>query len=252
MSGSNRELAQGKLDVLVIAAHPDDAEICVGGTILRLVDAGLRVGIVDITRGEMGTRGSAEDRDAETRAANDVMKIALRANLGLPDGRVASTVEARERLARTIREHAPDVVLAQHLDDLHPDHAASGRLAREAWYLSGLRRLAELDGGPQARRPARLLHFMGHVPFEPTLVVDIGPVWERKLSLIRCYSSQLAPAGDADRGQHFLFGADILSRMETRARFFGERIGVRYGEPLLSSGPLACGDPAAVLGLART
>jgi N-acetylglucosamine malate deacetylase 1 len=241
-----------KLDVLVIAAHPDDAEICVGGTILRLVDAGLRVGIVDATRGEMGTRGTAADRDAETRAANDLMRIAIRVNLGLPDGRVAPSIEDRERLARLIREHAPDVVLTQHLDDLHPDHAATGRLAREAWYVSGLRRLAELDGGPPARRPARLLHYMGHVPFDPTLVVDIGPVWERKLALIRCYASQLAPAGDGDRGQHFLFGSDILARMETRARFFGERIGARYGEPLLSDGPLACVDPSAVLGLART
>jgi bacillithiol biosynthesis deacetylase BshB1 len=240
------------LDVLVVAAHPDDAEICVGGTLLRMVDAGLRVGIVDVTRGEMGTRGTAEERDAETRAANESMGIALRANLGLPDGRVEVTLEAREALARVLREHGPDVVLAQHVDDLHPDHAATGRLAREAWYLSGLRRLAELDGGPPARRPRRLLHFMGHVPFEPTLVVDIGPVWERKLALIRCYASQLAPAGSGDRGQHFLFGADILSRMETRARFFGERIGVRYGEPLLSSGPLACGDPKAVLGLGGT
>ena len=241
-----------KLDVLVIAAHPDDAEICVGGTILRLVDSGLRVGIVDATRGEMGTRGTAADRDAETRAASDLMRIAMRANLGLPDGRVEASTEARERLARLIRDHAPDVVLAQHLDDLHPDHAATGRLAREAWYVSGRRRLAELDGGPPARRPARLLHFMGHVPFEPTLVVDVSAEWARKVEVIRCYASQLAARDAKDRGEHLLFGADILSRMETRARFFGERIGVRYGEPLLSNGPLACADPGAVLGLART
>jgi LmbE family N-acetylglucosaminyl deacetylase len=85
---------------------------------------------------------------------------------------------------------------------------------------------------------------MGHVPFEPTVVIDITPVWERKVELVRCYASQLAPSDARDRGQHFLFGADILGRMETRARFFGERIGRRYGEPLLSSGPLACSDPA--------
>ncbi len=232
-----------KLDALVIAAHPDDAEISVGGTILRLLDAGLRVGIVDLTRGEMGTRGSIEERDAETRAANLAMNIAARENLGLPDGRVENTLAARERLARLMREFAPDLVLAHHVDDLHPDHAATGRIAREAWYLSGLVRLAQLDGGPAARRPKRFLHFMGHVPFDPTLVVDIGPVWERKLALVRCYASQLAPTHDADRGEHFLFGADILSRMETRARFFGERIGARHGEPFLSVGPLAVTDP---------
>jgi len=228
-----------KLDALIVAAHPDDAEICVGGSILKLVDAGLRVGIVDVTRGEMGTRGTRAERDAETAAANQLMRLSARRNLELPDGRVQVNVEAREKLARVLREHAPEIVLAQHTEDLHPDHAATGRLAREAWYLSGLSRLAQLDGGPPAARPKRLYSFMGHVPFEPTLVVDIGDVWERKVALVRCYASQLAPAGDGDRGQHFLFGADILSRMETRARFFGERIGARVGEPLLAHGPLA-------------
>jgi bacillithiol biosynthesis deacetylase BshB1 len=235
-----------KLDVLVIAAHPDDAEISVGGTILRLARAGKKVGVVDLTRGEMGTRGTAEDRDRETNAATKLMKLAVRHNLELPDGRVEINVDARERLAGLIREHEPEVVLAQHTDDLHPDHMAAGELARLAWYLSGLARLAETPRAKatkSARRPLRLYHFMGHVPFEPTFVVDIGPVWEEKLALVRCYASQLAPANEDDRGQHFLFGADILARMETKARAFGERIGVRYGEPLLHRGPLPCFDP---------
>lgn len=236
-----------KLDVLVIAAHPDDAEICVGGTLLMLIDSGHTVGIVDVTRGEMGTRGTVEERAAETAAANVALGLSVRRNLGLPDGRVQVTPETRELLARVLREHSPTVVLAQHTDDLHPDHAATGRLAREAWYLSGLARLAELDGGPPARRARRFYHFMGHVPFEPSVVVDIGPVWERKLELVRCYASQLRPAQAGDRGEHFLFGADILSRMETRARFFGERVGARVGEPLLSVGPLALSDPSRLL-----
>ena len=235
-----------KLDVLVVAAHPDDAEISVGGTMLRLIEAGKRVGIVDLTRGEMGTRGTAEDRARETAAADRVLGVASRENLDFPDGRVEVTIDARERLAHAIRAHAPDVVLAHHVEDLHPDHAAAGLLARSAWYLAGLARLAARPGGAPvapARRPARLYHFMGHVPFEPTFVVDVGPVWERKLELVRCYASQLAPATSEDRGQHLLFGADILARMETKARTYGERIGVRYGEPLLHRGPLPCFDP---------
>jgi bacillithiol biosynthesis deacetylase BshB1 len=192
----------------------------------------------------MGTRGTVEERDAETHRANELMRLALRTNLGLPDGRVQVTVEAREQLARMLREYAPRIVLAQYTDDLHPDHAATGRLAREAWYLSGLARLAQIDGGAPAARAKRFFHFMGHVPFEPTLVVDIGSVWERKLELVRAYASQLEPAGAQDRGQHFLFGADILGRMETRARFFGERIGARVGEPLLALGPLAVNEPS--------
>jgi len=236
-----------KLDLLVVAAHPDDAEISVGGTMLLAAQAGKRVGVVDLTRGEMGTRGSVDDRDAETARATALLGLAVRRNLDLPAGRGQVTLDAREALSRLLRELQPEVVIAHHLDDLHPDHAAAGRLAREAWYLSGLRRLAERDGGPPATRPRRLLHFMSHVAFEPTLVVDIGPVWERKVELIRCYASQLEPEGPADRGQHFLFGADILGRIETKARTWGERIGVRYGEPLLSAGPLACSDPVGWL-----
>lgn len=236
-----------KLDLLVIAAHPDDAEICVAGTLLMARDAGLATGVVDVTRGEMGTRGTREDRDRETRAASELLGLAVRRNLELPDGRVEVSLQAREALARILREHRPTVVLAQHERDLHPDHAATGRLAREAWYLAGLRRLAEQDGAAAAARPKRFLSFMGHEPFEPGLVVDIGAVWERKLAVVRCYASQLSPGGAGDRGEHFLFGADILARMETRARTWGERIGARFGEPLLPLGPLACGDPAGWL-----
>jgi bacillithiol biosynthesis deacetylase BshB1 len=235
------------VDVLVVAAHPDDAEISVGGTLLRFVDAGRSVGIVDMTRGEMGTRGTAEDRGAETAAANALLGVAARENLELPDGRVEVTLEAREALARVIREHRPRLVLAHHEVDLHPDHAATGRLAREAWYLAGLRRLAERDGGPPAYRPPRLMHFMSHVAFEPTVVVDIGPVWERKLALVRCYATQLAPQGAEDRGEHFLFGSDIEQRVETKARTWGERIGATYGEPLVASAPLAVEDVERLL-----
>ena len=235
-----------RVDALVIAAHPDDAEISLGGTILRLIDAGRRVGVLDLTRGEMGTRGSKEDRDRETARATELLGLHFRENLGLSDGRVRDDVEAREAVARVLRRVRPDLVLAQHSVDLHPDHAACGRIAREAWYLSGLERLAQLDDGPPARRPRRLMYYMGHVPFEPTLVVDVGSVWERKLEVIRCYASQLEPSGAEDRGEHFLFGADILARAETKARFYGERIGVRYGEPLLHAGPLGVSDPLAL------
>lgn len=230
------------LDALVIAAHPDDAEISLGGTLLRLLDAGKRVGVLDLTRGEMGTRGTRADREAEVEAANRVLGLTWRGNLELADSRVEVTLENRERLARLLREHAPRLVFAQHTEDLHPDHAACGRLAREAWYLAGLARLAEADGGAGARRPRFLFHYMGHVPFEPSLVVDIGSVWTRKVELIRCYASQLAAQGASDKGQHLLFGADILARAETRARYYGERIGARHGEPLLHHGPLPAED----------
>ena len=233
-----------KLDALVLAAHPDDAEISLGGTILRMVDAGRAVGVLDLTRGEMGTRGTREDRDRETARASERLGLAWRENLELPDGRVAVDVETREALARVLRQTQPEALFAHHAIDLHPDHAACGELARAAWYLSGLKRLARLDGDEHpARRPRRLFHFMGHVPFEPTLVVDISEVWERKLEVVRCYASQVEPDGSGDTGAHFLFGADILERVHTKARYFGETIGCAFGEPLLHRGPLPVGDP---------
>jgi bacillithiol biosynthesis deacetylase BshB1 len=235
------------LDALVIAAHPDDAEISLGGTILELVDAKKRVGVLDLTRGEMGTRGSQADRDDETAAATRLLGLAWRGNLELGDSRVLVTPENRERLARVLREQAPRLVFAQHVEDLHPDHVACGQLAREAWYLSGLARVAERDGGGPARRPRFLFHYMGHVPFEPTLVVDVSAMWARKVEVIRCYASQLAPRDARDTGQHLLFGSDILARAETRARYFGERVGVKHGEPLLHRGPLPTLDLAAFL-----
>lgn len=235
-----------KLDAIVVAAHPDDAEISMGGTILKLVRSGRKVGIVDVTRGEMGTRGDRATRDAETAAASELMGLDARENLGLPDGRVEVTSEARERLAALFRRYRPEVVLAHHTEDLHPDHVAAGRLAREAWYLSGLARLAEEDGGPPARRPRRIFHFMSHLAGDPAFVIDVTPVWEEKVKLVSCYASQLVASGPEDDGSHFLFGANVLERMETKARYFGERIGVRYGEPLIHVGPFALEDPLVV------
>jgi len=236
------------LDVLIIAAHPDDAEISVGGTILKLVDMGRRVGICDVTHGEMGTRGSAEERASEAARASAALGLAARFNLSQPDGRVTVSIEAREALARLLREERPALVLAHHTEDLHPDHGATGLLARQAWYLSGLKRLAEIDGGAEAKRPPRLLHFAGHVPFEATFVVPIDEVFERKLEVIRCYVSQLSEQSAQDDGSHLLFGADILQRAQTKARYWGERIGCRFGEPLLHRGPLALEDPLGLGG----
>ena len=229
-----------RLDALVIAAHPDDAEISLGGTILRLTAAGLKVGVLDLTAGEMGSRGTGEDRAAEASEASELLGLSLRINLGLPDGRLVAGVEEREKVAAVLRAHRPDIVFAHSESDLHPDHVAAGRIAREAWYVCGLRRLAQLAGEEPAPRPRHLLRFMGHLAFEPTLVVDIDPVWTRKMAAIAAYSSQLT--SDSDDGSHFLFGADIAERVETKARYFGELIGARHGEPLQHEGPIPLGQ----------
>jgi len=232
-----------KLDVLAIAAHPDDAEISVGGMLARLVAAGRAVGVLDITRGELGSRGTRADRDVEAAAATRALGLVWRGNLEQPDGRVIATLEAREELARLMRHLQPELVLAHHELDPHPDHVAAGRLAREAWYLSGLRRLAERDAGPGARRPRRLARFMSHRRFDPTLVIDVSAHWPTKVAAVKAYSSQLRPEDASDDGRHLLYRADILERMETKGRAAGEMIGVAYGEPLLCEEPLSLDDP---------
>ncbi|HRV82364.1 MAG TPA: hypothetical protein P5218_13070, partial [Planctomycetota bacterium] len=151
------------------------------------------------------------------------------------------SIENREALAAIFRQTRPSVVIGHHVEDLHPDHIAAGHLTRQAWYLSGLKRMAEQAGAAAAHRPRFLFHFLSHVAVEPTLVVNVTPVWERKLEVVRCYGSQLQPEGQQDRGQHFLFGADIEERMETKARYFGEKISVGFGEPLVHQGPLPIG-----------
>lgn len=231
-----------KLDVLVVAAHPDDAEIAIGGTLLLLKKAGAKVGVVDLTRGEMGSRGDQAHRDAETAEATSLLGLDLRTSLELPDSRVQVTPEARESLAALFRKHKPEVVIGHHTSDLHPDHVAAGQLTKDAWYLSGLRRLAK-QARQEPHRPAHLYHFFGHLAAEPTLVVDVGAVWEQKEALIRCFNSQLTPENENDRGEHFLFGADILERVRTKARYWGELISAKLGEPLLHQGPLTVNDP---------
>ncbi len=229
-----------KLDVLVIGAHPDDAEFAVGGTLLRWKDEGKRVGVIDLTRGERGSRGDEATRAREAAAASALLGLDLRENFGEADARLEVTVALRERLALFLREHAPDVVLTHHEEDLHPDHMAAARLVREAWYLAGLEKL--IDSPSPARRPRRLYHFPGHLHAEADVVVDVSGVWQRKLELLRCYGSQLdAPRPEA-QGAHLLAGGDVLARLETRARYWGQRVGFAFGEPLVHRGPLPSGD----------
>lgn len=231
-----------KVDLLVVAAHPDDAELAAGGLVAKCVRLGYRVGILDMTRGELGSRGTPETRAEESAAADEVLSITRRENLGLPDGGLTeSSLDARRLVADAYRRFAPGLVAAPALEDLHPDHAAAGRIAAAALYPSGF---ANYHTGSAPYRPRGLIHYMNHFAFEPTFVLDVTDVWETRMDAVKCYRSQLHAPG-TDGPETNISSPDFLERLEARYRHFGSLIGVRYGEPYQTRGPWPVADPLA-------
>ncbi len=219
------------LDVLAIAAHPDDAEVGCAGVLIMASDAGLRAGLADLTAGERSTRGTAEGRRAERDRATQTMGLAVRRTLELPDGALGTVPEHRDPVVELIRELRPGVVLAPYPEDRHPDHAAAGRLAREGAFLAGVAKIGE----GEAHRPEHVYHYMVHHPFEPSFVIDVSAVWERKVAALNAYASQFGSGGEVETE---LTGDGFLSMVEARARFHGAMIGVERGEAFSSPGPV--------------
>lgn len=217
------------LDLLAVAPHRDDAELTCGGTLMKAVDAGKRVGILDLTQGEMGTRGSAELRAQEADASMQVMGIAVRENLGLPDAGIRNDDVSRALLVAMLRKLRPRVVIAPAPRGRHPDHRRTTELVRDACFLAGLAKYA--PGPDPAFRPAKLLHTITYREdaVKPTFVVDITAQFARKLEAIACFGSQfsgLTQAGEVYPNSEPL--ADIVTH---HAAHYGSLIRVRYGEP---------------------
>lgn len=235
------------LDVLAIGAHPDDVELGCGGIMLRLSDAGLRLGVVDLTAGERGSRGTAATRAREAERASELMRLSVRETLGFPDTELEATLALRKAVVAAIRRHRPRVVLAPLQHDLHPDHAAAGRAVHDAIYPSGMKNF-DAPGAPH--RPSRVYHYLMHDEESAAVVVDVTPVWERRIALARCFESQLhRPEADL-RGEFetLISRADFLPRIEARARVWGRRGGYELGEALVPSGAFGVGDVAALFG----
>jgi len=232
-------------DVLAIGAHPDDVELTMGGLLLRLRDAGKSVAILDLTRGEGGTRGTPEGRAKEAAAAAALLGAGERIVLDHGDGRLAPTEAVRRSIVEAIRRVRPSLVLAPHVSDLHPDHVAAGEAVRSVRYVCGMTKWFPGPHGPH--RPRTFLSSMHHsCDTPPSLVVDVTAVFERKVALVRCFGSQLHdPASKEPRTN--IAGEDFLPRWEARHRWFGERIGVKYGEPYFAEGPVAVLDPVVLL-----
>jgi len=226
-------------DILAFGAHPDDIEIGCGGTLIKLREAGYSLALVDLTQGEMGTRGSAETRAAEAQTATALLGAEERLNLRLPDGNLDASPEAKQRIVEAVRRFRPRTVFLPYWEDRHPDHAHASQLVYDALFLSGLLRYP--TGGP-AHRPLQLLYYMGWVEFSPTFVVDISSQFERKMESIFAYKTQFLTEASNDPDTD-LTSIATHRRMTARMAHYGSLIGVHYGEGFLIRGHLAVEDP---------
>lgn len=226
------------VDILCITAHPDDAEISMAGAILHHVALGHRVGLVDLTAGELGTRGTPALRAQEAEAARKVLGAAFRYQLGLSDGFFRADRESLLKVAASIRRHRPRVVLTNALRDRHPDHGRAATLVAEACFLSGLRRIETSHQGvaQEAWRPTAILHAVQDRWIDPDLVFDITPYWEKKLEALRCFSSQFHDPASLEPSSP-IARADFLPFLEGRAREMGRLLMVTYGEGFCTARP---------------
>ena len=231
-----------EIDVLAIGAHPDDVELTCGGTLYKCKRQGRTIGIVDLTEGEMGTRGTRRIRSKEAQEAARILGC-RRENLRLPDGRIEVNSANTVRLMRVLRKYRPKILLIPPSDERHPDHIHAHILCREAWFYSGLRKIeTKLNGRRQEPwRPDRYYQYMQWFEFTPSFIVDITDVYDVRLRSILAYKSQLYDPGSKDP-QTLLSQRSFLDLIETRAKYYGYRIGARYGEPFNSADPVGIDD----------
>jgi bacillithiol biosynthesis deacetylase BshB1 len=216
------------LDVLAIAAHPDDIEQTCGGTLIRMAEMGYRTGALDLTAGDMGTRGSPEQRIEESEAAARHMLLKWRGNMHMPDARLENNIMARMTLAMKIRELKPRVVILPYWQARHPDHYRAAELGFEACFLSGLKKLDEYC---EPHRPFKILYSSVYADVKPSFIVDISGQFERRMAALMSYTSQYGEM--IEGGALFPNEQEIRERLGAVARFYGNLIGVRYGEPFV-------------------
>jgi N-acetylglucosamine malate deacetylase 1 len=218
------------LDILAIAAHPDDVELTCGGTLLKSAELGYKTGILDLTAGEMGTRGTRETRAKEAKLAGKILRVSYRGTLGVPDSDVLATRQHKLALAQKIRELRPHTVLLPYWEARHPDHYNASKLGYEGCFLAGLKALP-IEGDPY--RPFKILYCTSFEGMPPTFVVDITKQYERRRRAILAYRSQFRPARSERKQRVYLAIDELDEKMDLLARRNGDLIGVKYGEPFL-------------------
>jgi len=229
------------LDVLAVAAHPDDVEQTCAGTLIRMAEAGYRTGVLDLTAGDMGTRGSPEIRVAESEIAAKHMLVDWRGNLHFPDARLENTLTARLTLAMKIRELQPRVVILPYWQARHPDHYRCGEMGFEACFLAGLKKIDEYS---TPHRPQKILYASLYADVKPSFIVDISAQFERRMTALLSYASQYGAVGEGDA--LFPDEAEIRDRLGAIARFYGNQIGVKYGEPFVVKEAIRIDDIVAM------
>jgi bacillithiol biosynthesis deacetylase BshB1 len=224
-----------KLDLLVFAVHPDDAELGCGGTILKEKSKGRSVGIVDLTRGELGTRGTAETRATEAANAAKILGIDIRENIGMRDGFFQNDEAHRLQLIRMIRKYQPEIVIGNALHDRHPDHGRAGDLIYESVFLSGLSKIeTAYEGAAQnAWRPRLLLQFIQDQYIKPDIMIDISNFWDQKMASVLAYKTQFYNPQE-NENKTYISSPEFLKSVESRAREFGKNIGATYAEGFTS------------------
>lgn len=238
-----------KTDVLFFGAHPDDVELGCGGTVHKLSSSGLKVGIVDLTRGELGTRGTTAIRKAEAEEAARILGLTVRDNCDISDGHIDISRENKARVIQKIRQYQPDLVILPYFSDRHPDHVNASKLVKECIYYAGTEKwpvgipVADLP----AWRPKFYLYYMLAEPFEPNVIVDITGHEEARLQAFRAYKSQFfVPGHDSNEKETWISRPEFSEQLQARLRFYGYQIGTAFAEPFYSDQPIPLADLMAL------
>lgn len=238
-----------QLDILTFGVHPDDVELGCAGTILASIAQGKKVGIIDLTQGELGTRGTADTRKTEAAHAAEVLGVSIRENLKMADGFFANDEAHQRKVISAIRKYKPEIILCNAPEDRHPDHGRSSKLVSDAAFLSGLRKIETLDewGNLQeAHRPAYIFHYIQDRFIQPDFVIDISSHHDKKLESILCYTTQFHNP-DSSEPQTYISSPQFLETVKARAMMLGKRIGVSYAEGFISEKLLGLKDFDALI-----